>query len=79
MTLVGAYKASDNPKLVLEQFREDKLQIIHIQHFATHSTATFFRLNTEGAKIHNNLQPLGGEKVIIKLYPNSFRETELFS
>ena len=77
MTLVGSDKASENAKIVLGQFRNDKLPIIHIQHIATRPTATFFLPNTEGAKIHENVQPIGLEKVVIKHFPNSFRETEL--
>ena len=79
MTLVEPDKASENAKLVLEQFRKEKFPIIHIQHIATQTSATFFLPNTEGAKIHSNVQPLGAEKVIVKHYPNSFRETELLT
>ena len=77
MTLVGSDNASENAKLVLEQFRKEKLPIIHIQHIATRPTATFFLPYTDGAKIHENVKPFEEEKVIIKHYPNSFRETEL--
>ncbi len=79
MTLVNSDKASENALLVLEQFRKEKLPIIHIQHIADQPNATFFIPNTEGVKIHKNVQPLGEEKVIVKHYPNSFRETELLS
>ena len=79
MTLVEPDKASENAKLVLEQFRKEKFPIIHIQHIATQTSATFFLPNTEGAKIHSNVQPLVEEKVIVKHYPNSFRETELLT
>ena len=34
MTLVNSDKASENAQLVLEQFRKEKLPIIHIQHIA---------------------------------------------
>ncbi len=77
MTLVGSEKASENAKIVLGQFREDKLPIIHVQHIATRPTATFFLPNTEGAKIHENVKPIVHEKVVVKHFPNSFRETEL--
>jgi len=77
MTLVGSDKASNNAKLILESFRADSLPIIHIQHIATGPTATFFLPKTKGAEIHGNVKPLGQEKVIVKHYPNSFRETEL--
>jgi nicotinamidase-related amidase len=77
MPLVGSDKASNNAKLILESFRADGLPIIHIQHIATSPTATFFLPNTKGAEIHNHVKPVGTEKIIVKHYPNSFRETEL--
>ncbi len=77
MTLVGSDKASENARLLLDRFRTDSLLIIHIQHIATRPTATFFLPNTKGAEIQDNVKPLGQEKVIVKHYPNSFRETEL--
>ena len=77
MTLVGSDKAGMNAKLILERFRTDSLPIIHIQHIATSPSATFFLPNTKGAEIHDHVKPMGKEKIIIKHYPNSFRETEL--
>ena len=77
MTLVGSDKASENTRLILDRFRADSLPIIHIQHIATSPTATFFLPKTKGAEIHDNVKPSGQEKVIVKHYPNSFRETEL--
>jgi len=77
MTLVDSDKASNNAQLVLERFRAESLPIIHIQHIATRPTATFFLPKTKGAEIHDNVKPLGQEKVIIKHSPNSFKDTEL--
>jgi nicotinamidase-related amidase len=77
MTLVDSDKAAENVKLILDRYRADSLPIIHIKHIATKPTATFFLPNTNGAEIHANVKPLGQEKVIVKHYPNSFRETEL--
>jgi len=77
MTLAGADKAAANARSVLDRFRSDKLPVIHIQHVATKPTATFFQPGTNGAEIHTAVKPLAGEKVIVKHYPNSFRETEL--
>ena len=77
MTLVGSDKASENAGLILDRFREDNLPIIYLQHIATSSSATFFLPDTTGADIHKNVQPLEQEKIIIKHYPNSFRDTEL--
>ena len=79
MTLVNADKASENARLVLDKFRNEDLTVIHIQHIATNSGATFFLPDTLGAEIHKNVMPTGKEKVIVKHFPNSFLETELLS
>jgi len=79
MTLVNADHASENARLLLETFRNNNLSVIHIQHIATKLGATFFLPDTAGADIHKNVQPTANEKVIIKHFPNSFRETGLMS
>lgn len=77
MELVGSLQASENAKLVLSKFRNDNLPVIHVQHLSVAPDSTFFLPETEGQKIHQNVRPIAGEKVITKYYPNSFRETEL--
>jgi nicotinamidase-related amidase len=79
MRLTGSEQASMNAKLILEKFRTSKLPVIHIQHVALNPNATFFLLNTKGTEININVKPLENEKVIVKHYPNSFRETELLN
>lgn len=75
--LVNPDIASVNAKLVLEKFRKSNLPVIHIQHIANRPGATFFIPDTKGAEIHKDVKPLETEQVIIKHYPNSFRETNL--
>lgn len=77
--LVGATKASLKAKEVLEHFRQEQELIVHIQHFNTREGAVFFKPNTQGVKIHENVKPQNTEKVIAKNFPNSFRETELLA
>lgn len=77
MELFESEKASLNAQKILTKFRKDNDLIIHIQHLSTREGATFFIPNTEGAKIHKNVNPKQHEKVIVKHYPNSFRDTEL--
>ncbi len=77
MTLVGANVASSNARLILDNCRAANQPIVYIQHIATRADATFFLHGTFGAEIHSNVKPLEQEKVIIKHYPNSFRETGL--
>lgn len=77
MPLVGSEEAVLNAKLVLEQFRREGFPVIYLQHLSDYPGATFFIPGTVGADIHSEVAPIDGEKIIIKHYPNSFRETEL--
>ncbi|HLO57855.1 MAG TPA: cysteine hydrolase family protein [Bacteroidales bacterium] len=77
MALVGSETAGNNTKWILEKFRNDKLPVLHVQHIALKPTATFFLPGTKGAEIHDYVKPAPQEKVIVKHFPNSFRETEL--
>jgi nicotinamidase-related amidase len=75
--LVNPDKASKNAKLMLEYFRKNNLPVVHIQHIASRPDATFFAPDTKGAEIHNDVKPKDTEQIIIKHFPNSFRETNL--
>jgi len=77
MALVGVEEASLNARKILDKFRSEGLPVIYIQHLASSPKATFFLPMTVGAEIHKNIKPTANEKVIIKQYPNSFRETVL--
>ena len=77
MPLDGSDRASKNARLILDDFRANALPVIHVQHIATKPTATFFLPNTFGAEIHKNVEPLSTEQIIVKHFPNSFRETNL--
>jgi len=79
MTLVHADRACENARLILNEFRRNGLPVVHIRHIATKPESTFFLPNTYGAEIHHQVTPATQEKVIIKHFPNSFRETELLS
>lgn len=76
MELTGAEQAADNIRQIQDHFRKNKLPVIHIQHISGPG-ASFFRPNTTGVEIHAKVKPQAGEKLIVKGYPNSFRETEL--
>jgi nicotinamidase-related amidase len=77
MELNGSEAASINAVMVLNDFREKKLEIFHICHISTRPDATFFIPETSGAEIHRNVKPVDGENVITKYFPNSFRDTHL--
>jgi len=75
--LENADMAALNAKRILGKFREDQAEIVHIQHLSKRANAGFFIPETNGCKIHHYVQPVDEEKVIVKHFPNSFRETEL--
>jgi nicotinamidase-related amidase len=77
MELVETQKAAANAQQLLSKFRKENLPIIHIQHISTRPGATFFVPETHGAKINEMVVPTENEKVVVKNYPNSFRETSL--
>lgn len=79
MELKGAKQAGENAKQILEFFRKYSLPVIHIKHISTNEGATFFLPNTSGVEISSFVSPQKNEKIIIKHFPNSFRETDLLS
>ena len=77
MTLDGANEAVQNAMLLLDRFRKEFWPVFHIRHVAMKPDATFFLPDTGGLDFHPSISPLPGEKVIVKHFPNSFRETGL--
>ncbi len=77
MELVGMESASENCRRLLNRFRENNAPVFHIQHIATRKGATFFLKNTKGSEIHANVKPKEQEAVVVKHFPNAFRDTEL--
>ncbi len=79
MELEGSLAAAQRAKTLLDLFREKNWPIFHIQHISTRPTASFFLPGTPGAEIHEVVKPVGGEAVIQKNFPNSFRNTDLLA
>ena len=77
MELHNSIETSFQIKDLIERFRNQSLPIIHIQHISIRPGATFFLPDTTGIEFHENVKPAAGEKIIVKNYPNSFRNTEL--
>ncbi|WP_163337457.1 cysteine hydrolase family protein [Desulfopila sp. IMCC35008] len=73
----GANAAAEKASNALTAFREQALPVIHIHHESLQEGAGFFLPGTQGAEIHSSVAPVDGEIVILKHFPNSFRETEL--
>lgn len=77
MELRNSIEASKYAGQLLHYFRSTDQPIFHIQHVAMKEDASFFLPNTEGVHIHESVRPLQQESVILKHFPNSFRETSL--
>jgi nicotinamidase-related amidase len=77
MELVGMDSAAENCAGLIEHFRKNGMPIFHVQHLSVRAGATFFVPGTPGCEIHASVQPKEGEVLIVKNYPNSFRETDL--
>jgi len=70
-------EAAGQARKLLQFFRQQQWPTIHIQHVAIRPGAVTFLPDTEGVQIHESIAPLAGETVIVKHFPNSFRETNL--
>lgn len=77
MALEGIAAASVNAARLLTRFREKNLPVFFIRHIAAQPGATFFLPDTPGSEIHPSVAPMTDETVIVKHFPNSFRETPL--
>ncbi len=76
-TLEGIADASRNAARALETARNNGELVVHVQHVNLRPEAPFFVPDTPGVEIHPSVQPCQGEPVVVKHYPNSFRETNL--
>ena len=77
MELAQPEQAGLNAGKLLSAFREKAQPLFHVRHLSAQPGATFFIPGTDGSRIHTCVQPLPGEIVVEKNFPNSFRETGL--
>jgi nicotinamidase-related amidase len=77
MTLDNINRAANNAARLLAHFRATDQKTFHIQHTWEDPAAPFFVAGTPGAEIHESVVPRPGESVIVKHFPNSFRESPL--
>lgn len=76
MELKNISKALDNANILIQKAKKECLNIYIIKHISTRKGATFFLPNSEGVKLHKNLDTKD-TTTITKHFPNSFRETKL--
>jgi nicotinamidase-related amidase len=77
MTLHEIERAAENARKLLDHFRSTSQPTFHIQHTWEDASAPFFVAGTPGAAIHESVAPRAGEPVVVKHFPNSFRESSL--
>ena len=77
MELVNPLEAAKKAYELLQCFREHNQHHVHIQHVSTRPGATFMLPDGHGADIHDSVAHFVGEPLVIKHFPNSFRETNL--
>ena len=77
MELEAPLAAAQQAGRLLNFFRQQGWPTVHIQHISNRPGATFFLPDTDGLEFHPSIRMLPGEPVIVKHFPNSFRETEL--
>src|SRR6266545_3624197 len=75
MELVGIEEAAANARTLLHEFRKTESLVIHIRHISTRPDAGFFLPETYGAVINQIVVPRKNEIIVVKNYPNSFRQT----
>lgn len=77
--LEKSLEASAKAQAVLQAYRDSKRPIIHVQHISTHPNATYMLPCTKGAEFYSAVQPVKGEIIVKKHYPNSFKDTNLLN
>lgn len=77
MELVRPLEASQVAYELLQCFREHDLYHVHIQHVSTKPGASFFLPGDRGCDIHESAAHFEGEPLVVKHFPNAFRETRL--
>jgi nicotinamidase-related amidase len=75
--LMGPIEAAKQARRVLDAFRAKHLPVIHVRHASKTTQFVDGEPTDPQYKIHAEVLPMPGEKVITKHYANSFRETEL--
>ncbi len=74
--LVGADAAADNAVKVVQAARDAGDLIVFIRH-ESGADAPFFTPGSEGTRLHPKVLNLEHEPVVLKHFPNSFRDTGL--
>jgi nicotinamidase-related amidase len=74
--LSGIDAAVEKAVRVINNARTNGILVIHVRHESTEG-APFFVAGTPGAEIIPAVAPKDGEQVVVKNFPNAFRDTDL--
>ncbi|MGP9500474.1 cysteine hydrolase family protein [Halomonas sp. AOP43-D1-4] len=77
LLLNGIEEAATNAANVIEHARSANDLVVYFQHESSDPDIPFFTPGTQRVAIHPMVAPLGEETVLVKHFPNSFRETGL--
>lgn len=77
LPLTGIEAAVSNAAKVIADARAKSMPVIHVRHEFANADAQVFVPGSDGVKIQAEVAPREGETVIVKNFPNSFRETNL--
>jgi nicotinamidase-related amidase len=77
LPLSNVEAARDNAVRTIAAARAAGYPVVHVRHEFPGSEAPFFVAGSEGAQIEQAVRPVDGETVVLKHYPNAFRETDL--
>ncbi len=75
--LDGIDAAADNAARVVAVARSRGDKIVHVHHVSLEADSPLFAPNTDGINPIAAVKPEAGDTVVIKNYPNSFRDTVL--
>lgn len=75
LPLVGIERAAANAARIIADARARGDLVVNVRHETPDGPV--FVPGSEGAKIHASVAPADGEPVVVKNFPNSFRDTEL--
>lgn len=75
--LVNPLEAAQKAYMILQCFRENGADHVHIQHISLEPDATFFISGDRGTDIHDSAAHFDGEPIVYKHEPNAFLNTNL--
>ena len=75
--LVGIENAAANAAKVIAAAREKGDLVVHVRHEMPVPDAPIFVPGSDGVQINDAVKPAEGEAVVVKHFPNSFRDTSL--